>query len=349
MKTIITIAFAIIPLIVFTQNVNIPDVNFKNYLVNNTAVNTNNDSHIQASEALAFSGTLAFQFYSINDLTGIEAFRNLTVLDCGDNNLTSLNLSQNTALLELYCYDNQIESLDLSGNTLLQALDCRDNQILNLDVSSNSELYYLSCPFNGMMTLNVQNTALTTLRCYSNQLTTLNLNSNLGLETLICDYNNLSELDLSSNPELTIIDCDYNVLTALNVANTNNVNVTIFDARNNPNLDCIQVDDEVYSEENWTNINESTVFSMDCSLLNNEEFGKNNFSYYPNPVKNSLNFNLDENASITILSLKGQIIMYKKSSIENNSIDVSNLSKGVYLIEILTTKKRYYSRFIKGN
>ena len=41
-----------LPIIGFGQNVNIPDGNFKAYLVGNTAINTNGDSEIQVSEEL---------------------------------------------------------------------------------------------------------------------------------------------------------------------------------------------------------------------------------------------------------------------------------------------------------
>ena len=40
------------------QNVYIPDANFKNYLVNNSAINTNGDGEIQVSEASAFTDTI---------------------------------------------------------------------------------------------------------------------------------------------------------------------------------------------------------------------------------------------------------------------------------------------------
>ena len=43
------------------QIVNIPDVNFKAYLVGNSSINTNLDSEIQVSEATAFTGTVSLQ------------------------------------------------------------------------------------------------------------------------------------------------------------------------------------------------------------------------------------------------------------------------------------------------
>ena len=51
----------------------------------------------------------------ISDLTGIEYFTALTELDCMGNQLTVLDLSQNTNLTKLYCYDNQLTELDVSA------------------------------------------------------------------------------------------------------------------------------------------------------------------------------------------------------------------------------------------
>ena len=159
----------VLPFIGFGQNVNIPDANFKAYLVGNTAINTNGDNQIQVSEASAFNGGINCYSMNISNLKGIEAFTALTVLDCSFNNLTSLDVSKNTALHGLVCFDNQLTSLDVSQNTALTDLDCGDNQLTSLNVSKN--------------------TALTTLRCFSNQLTSLDLSKNTSLTDLICAFN----------------------------------------------------------------------------------------------------------------------------------------------------------------
>jgi hypothetical protein len=47
--------------------------------------------------------------------------------------------------------------------------------------------------------------------------------------------------------------CNDNQLTCLNVKNGNNTNFIGLYANNNPDLMCIEVDDAVYSAENWQN------------------------------------------------------------------------------------------------
>ena len=108
MKKLLLILLAL-PLIGFGQNVNIPDANFKAYLLGNTAINTNGDTEIQVSEASAFNGEIYCVGLNISNLTGIEAFTALTKLYCSGNQLTSLNVSQNTALTYLYCNGNKFD------------------------------------------------------------------------------------------------------------------------------------------------------------------------------------------------------------------------------------------------
>ena len=149
MKKLLLVLLAL-PLIGFGQNVNIPDANFKAYLVGNTAINTNGDTEIQVSEATAFNCGIYCQSMSISNLTGIEAFTALTWLECSYNQLDSLDVSQNTALTYLYCYDNQLTSLNVSQNTALTYLWCESNQLSSLDVrnGNNTNFVYFSATNN---------------------------------------------------------------------------------------------------------------------------------------------------------------------------------------------------------
>ena len=108
--------------------VNIPDANFKIYLVGNTAINTNGDKEIQVSEASTFTDAIDLFDLNISNLKGIEAFTALTKLDCSDNQLTSLDVSKNTALTYLDCGKNQLTSLNIYNNEALSTLSCEHNQ-----------------------------------------------------------------------------------------------------------------------------------------------------------------------------------------------------------------------------
>ena len=222
-----------LPMIGFGQNVNIPDANFKAYLVGNSAINTNGDNEIQVSEASLFNGSINLNATSnIYNLTGIQAFTALTTFICTTNQLTSLDVSQNTALTTLSCSFNQLTSLDVSQNTALTQLYCHQNQLTSLGVS--------------------QNTALTDFMCFNNQLTSLDVSQNNALSKLNCSNNQLTSLDVSQNTALTQLNCFNNQLTSLDVRNGNNNNFFSFFAYGNPNLYCINVDDAGFSLSNWT-------------------------------------------------------------------------------------------------
>ena len=248
MKTTLLFLSVFLSATLFGQNVYIPDANFKAYLVGNSQINTNGDTEIQVSEASVFYGAINCYTLQIENLQGIEAFTALTYLDVHNNQLTSLDVSQNTALEELICSENQLTSLDVSQNTALTDLDCGGNPFTILDIS--------------------QNTALETLWCADNQLTSLDVSQNTALTYLVCQYNQLTSLDVSQNTALTVLYCASNQLTCLNLANGNNLNLFEFTAVDNPNLTCIEVDDAEWSTTAAVMqfyIDPQTSFSEDCN------------------------------------------------------------------------------------
>jgi len=59
-------------------------------------------------------------------------------------------------------------------------------------------------------------------------------------------------LDISNNTALTFLKCNHNSLMSLNMQNGNNSNFSYFNATDNSNLICIQVDDTTYMNLNWS-------------------------------------------------------------------------------------------------
>ncbi len=141
-------------------------------------------------------------------------------LNCQYNQLTSLDVSNCTALIELDCRYNQLTSLDVSNNTALEELNCVNNQLISLDLTNTDALNSLNCGDNQLTSLDVSdNTALTSLSCYRNQLISLDVSGNALLRTLGCSSNQLTSLDLSNSGALTYLYCDGNQFTNLDVSN----------------------------------------------------------------------------------------------------------------------------------
>lgn len=297
------------------QNVYIPDANFKAYLVGEAAINTNLDAEIQVSEAAAFTGLVNCQGLSVADLTGIEAFTSMTALYCDQNQLTTLDLTYNTALQVLEAHTNQLTSLNVSTCTALQDLSCGYNNLTGLDISSNL--------------------ALSTLYCNDNQLTALDVSSHTALSNFNCAGNNLTSLDVSSNPILTQLYCQNNELVSLNVANGYNTNFAWLVALGNPNLTCIEVDDAGYSAANWVSGNfyfdAGVTFSEDCGSITglNGAAAQNPVTVYPNPTNGLLQFSAYANAELT--NVTGQVILVSKGI---NAMDLSDQPAGVYFLTL---------------
>ena len=207
-----TLLFGIVSLSsLFSQEKNaFPDENFRNYVLRNFDLDKN--GIISKKEALRVKNIVLIN-KCVKSLEGIQYFPNLESLVCNDNQLTTLDLSKNTALTNLQCDNNQLTTLNVSKNTALDFLTCSDNQLTTLDVSNNTALTNLTCSNNQLTTLDVRkNMALTGLICSNNQLTTLNVNTNLI--HLSCYNNKLTSLDIS-HTKIGILSCNMSTLKTL--------------------------------------------------------------------------------------------------------------------------------------
>ncbi|KAK3582200.1 hypothetical protein CHS0354_023736 [Potamilus streckersoni] len=180
----------------------VPDNNFRDAL---KAINSNwfiqvdevDGLKIEDPDIASYSGLIDVSNKNISSLKGIEYFVGLGLLDCSNNQLSTLDVSKNVALTYLDCSSNLLSTLDVNKNVILGTLTCNSNRLITLDVSANKALTSLYCELNQLTTLDVSNNvALTQLWCYSNQLQTLDVRNNVALTSLYCYSNNLTTLDI---------------------------------------------------------------------------------------------------------------------------------------------------------
>lgn len=88
-----------------------------------------------------------------------------------------------------------------------------------------------------------------------------------------------------------------------------------------------------------------TVAVTICASLN--EFTTSKFNVYPNPAKNYLIIEGEENVYYTIVNTLGQTMVSGKITEENGQIKISNLSSGVYFIYLKNENMSGFNRFIK--
>ncbi|MGK0446656.1 MAG: Leucine-rich repeat (LRR) protein [Polaribacter sp.] len=229
---------------------------------------------------------------SITDMTGIEDFIALQVLQTSTNNIASIDVSNLPSLYNLSVQSNPITTIDVSQNSNLLVLDIGSTSIGNLDVMQNLRLESLNIDYTPTATIDIsknlnlktfsaenvpltqidlsQNSKLEYLELRNNSLSTLDFSSNLLLQILVLEAAPVNSLDLSLYNKLTQIRLNNNsTLSQLNLKNTANTNIptSSFDIINNPSLTCIEVDDVTYSNTNWTNIDAGANFNTDCSTV----------------------------------------------------------------------------------
>lgn len=261
----ITITQSAIPVL------DIPDPNFKAYLVANYDQNSDNEISRFEIEKLK---SLIVSSLGIASLEGIEHFTNLEGLACDNNSLTELDLSKNTQLTELTCGYNKISKLILPPNAeKMTWLSCGDNKLTGkLDCSNWVNLTNLNCHTNNFTALDLTGCSeLIGLSCGNNNLTSLNVQDCSNLTTLQCDGNKLSSLDISMCPYLLTLSCGNNNLETLDLSNCHNLDRLFCQDNKLSSLDismCLKLS-LLYCQNNMLTLltlgNASTLRDLDCS------------------------------------------------------------------------------------
>lgn len=266
--------------------ITIPDVNFKNALLANSLINTNGNNEIECTEALAYTGAINVDGLNIVNMTGIEAFVNITSLSCnnqqtnfmGSSYLTTLNIIGLNALDSVSCTGNvKFKELIASGCVNLTKVNVSTYDTLSVNLSNCLALTTLNLSNKRIKALTINGcSALTNLNCSNNFLTTLDLSTNTALTSLNCSKNKLTALTTFNNVNLITMDCSENQLpylfTALNTSlttlNCSKNNIPYLDVNNNTSLTTLNCS---YNQLPTLNTNNAVLNTLDCShnLLTN--------------------------------------------------------------------------------
>ncbi len=240
----------------------IPDANFEAELDAQGYDDISGDGQILTENIIGIT-ELDIRNEGITDLTGIENFRALKELRANQNQITTIDLSQNTALELLYLGDNDITSLDLSANINLSELSIDDLDLsAGIDLSANVNLTVLSAEESSLSTLDLsKNVLLTDVDLTENNLTTLDITALTVLENLTVDDNQLSSIDLLNNTALAFFSFDSNNFSSLDFSNLSNL--AIINGSANNSLTAITLNG-VTGLERFT-VNTSALISLDLS------------------------------------------------------------------------------------
>ena len=162
------------------------------------------DEQLASITSLSCSG-LFNKTDKIENTTGLEKMAALTSLSLGYNNLSAIDVSNNTALEDLVLYSNNLSAIDVSNNTALTSLNLSTNNLSAIDVSNNTVLKYLYLDYNNLSAIDVSNnTALEDLVLYSNNLSAIDVSNNIALVNLYLSNNAIFDFSSARNLDLNV-------------------------------------------------------------------------------------------------------------------------------------------------
>ncbi len=120
--------------------IEIPDASFKAILIANEDINIDGDFEISEAEAAAFTGKITADNAGIESVEGLQYFTNIFRLALFNNDLTSIDVSQNTKLEQLLLEDNDLTSIDISALAVLTDFKAHSNDIVEANVANGNNV-----------------------------------------------------------------------------------------------------------------------------------------------------------------------------------------------------------------
>ena len=339
------------------------------------------------------------------ELLNVSNLVNLSILDVSNNQLNNLNVTKNVKLTDLsignsgesfhgseVLYNptgNNITSIDLKQNTLLTSLDISANPITNLDVSKNTKLTYFAAvdslvtnidfskmldirilhlgniPLNeinlslnkNIVNLYIINTNITELNLSTlSKLTQLNVVNNKymtefsieslsSLHYLYLSNNALSKLNIPSSNTLEFLDLSNNNLTDCNFKFSNLTTLYVRDNKcsslnisNLPNVDYVNAENNliskfVYSESNTNNLKYLNLENNKLRTIDLSKFVNiNGYSTMPLLLAQN-NFGEEEKAVYVNETVKVNDMVILPSYLRNSQTDWTSSNNNIATVD----------------
>ena len=187
-------------------------------------------------------------------------------------------------------------------------------------------LTYLNCSNNQITSLDVSsNIALIDLYCQGNQITSLDVSGATALTTLYCQDNQLTSLDVSSNTTLNYLHCLYNQLTSLDVSGA--TALTVLGCTSNQ-LTSLDVSNNTALTNLWCNGNQLPNLSLSQNTALTELICNSN-QLTSLDLRNGNNTNLlwfttTENTNLSCVDVDNVAWSTANWTIANNNIDAQH-------------------------
>lgn len=289
----------------------------------------------------------------ISSLEGIEHFKNLTYIWCSMYGIETCDFSQNKALRFVNLNHNNLTSLNLNQNTELTYVSCMGNSnltSLKIDSCQNLEALEVSGTDLTNESLVVPNKKNLTMLGYGDTALTFNFEefpslkeftcNNLGLPDLdflpdstkaqltylYCSNNELDTLDLTKYPNLRHFYCQGNKIKVLDITPLDNLtDLNCGHQQDNIRLEVIatETQQETWRNEwsgSWSNQNAflQGEFSTKEITFTNKQFAA---ALYEVLGSNKVTFNSEDSTAVI---LEGHVLLTKELNFADKNLTVSS-------------------------
>jgi len=293
----------------------------------------------------ALPNTLNYLYADTNNIASISSLpTSLRVLTCGFNQLISLPNFPNS-LQEVYCCGNGITSLPATLPSGMIYLNCTGNAISSLPALIPSGMTYLYMGNNLLTSLPATlPNALQYFSCDYNNLTSLPATLPSSLQFFICYKNAITNMPTLPST-LTYFDCSYNQIACFqNFPNS----ITTFYIDPNP-YNCLP---NYITAMNATDLAKPICASGNsngCPVAGINQIAdvSNQVNIYPNPMQNNFvieTSNTDKQL-LQITDVSGKQVLSQTIN-GTSSIDISNLSPGVYNLSLTSSQSIANKRLV---
>lgn len=310
------------------QIITIPDTNFKSKLLT-LGIDTNGNQEIEQTEAANVT-SLNVSAATIDDLTGIEYFVNLQVLNCQNNYINNLDVTALSNLQNLNCSYNHLESINVDGLTNLQTLDFSNNYLYDsFDITGLTSIQTLKCSHSYISSINFAgSTSLIRIDCNNNTLQSIDLTGLSNLEILNCHFNHLSAIDLDGLTNLKTLNITNNLLTQIDLSSVPGLislicgdnSISVIDVSGIPMLETLGC-----SNNQLTSVDVSMLPNLKNLNVSYNQISSVNVSSNTNLMILNCSHNL-----LTSLDISGLLNIYYLDC-DNNQISNLNLTGAIKL------------------
>lgn len=231
-----------------------PDTSFREYL----RKEYDSDKNGSLSQSERTISSLSVIDLGIETLEGIQYFPYIKILKCSGNQLTELNLNQNTLIETLACSRNNFNNIDVSYLSQLKGFTCDDTPLQTIQLPKSIKTLSLSNTQLSLLDLSLCDQLSQLTLENIPKLEQLQLYKGLSFHYFKCQQTGLKSLDLSyttctakdfwldNNPYLTDVQLDN---SSFKILHMNHCNLQKLDVSQATITELLQVNNNIQLSE----------------------------------------------------------------------------------------------------